>query len=91
MNIDLGVSTMISNRKPPAPFRNDVIPSFLTPVFWHHVVETLELSPQQARIVELLVERVEVRTDSIDLLLRVDGLTSLCSELRGASAHQEAA
>jgi hypothetical protein len=51
-----------------------------------------ELFPaEQARIVELLVERVEVRTDSIDLLLRVDGLTSLCSELRGASAHQEAA
>lgn len=50
-----------------------------------------ELFPaEQARIVELLVERVEVRPDSIDLSLRVDGLTSLCSELR-ASAHQEAA
>jgi site-specific DNA recombinase len=52
-----------------------------------------ELFPaEQARIVELLVERVDLQPDGIDLRLRVEGLTSLCSELRGAAGeHQEAA
>jgi len=52
-----------------------------------------ELFPaEQARVVELLVERVDLQPDGIDLRLRVEGLTSLCSELRGgASTHQEAA
>jgi hypothetical protein len=53
-----------------------------------------ELFPaEQARIVELLVERVDLQPDGLDLRLRVEGLTSLCSELRGggAGAHQEAA
>jgi site-specific DNA recombinase len=51
-----------------------------------------ELFPaEQTRIVELLVERVDLQPDGIDLRLRVEGLTSLCSELRGAGAHQEAA
>jgi hypothetical protein len=40
----------------------------------------------------LLVERVDLQPDGIDLRLRVEGLTSLCSELRGAAGeHQEAA
>jgi site-specific DNA recombinase len=52
-----------------------------------------ELFPaEQARIVELLVERVDLQPDGIDLRLRVEGLTSLCSELRGsAEAHRVAA
>jgi site-specific DNA recombinase len=52
-----------------------------------------ELYPgEQARIVELLVERVDLQPGGIDLRLRVEGLTSLCGELRdGAGAHQEAA
>jgi site-specific DNA recombinase len=51
-----------------------------------------ELFPaEQARIVELLVERVDLQTDCIDLRLRVEGLTSLCNELRGTRARQEAA
>jgi site-specific DNA recombinase len=51
-----------------------------------------ELFPaEQARVVELLVERVDLQPDGIDLRLRVEGLTSLCSELRGAAEHQEAA
>jgi site-specific DNA recombinase len=52
-----------------------------------------ELFPaEQARIVELLVERVDLKPDGIDLHLRIEGLTSLCSELRSsAGAHQEAA
>ena len=52
-----------------------------------------ELFPaEQARIVELLVERVDLEPDGIDLHLRIEGLTSLCSELRSsATSHQEAA
>jgi site-specific DNA recombinase len=51
-----------------------------------------ELFPaEQARIVELLVERIDLRPDAIDLRLRVEGLTSLCSELRSGGARQEAA
>jgi site-specific DNA recombinase len=47
---------------------------------------------EQARIVELLVERVDLQPDGIDLSLRVEGLTSLCNEFRGgAGEHQEAA
>jgi site-specific DNA recombinase len=52
-----------------------------------------ELFPaEQARIVELLLERIDLQPKGIVLRLRVEGLTSLCSELRGAAeAHQEAA
>ena len=52
-----------------------------------------ELFPaEQARIVELLVERIDLQPDGLDLRLRVEGLTSLYSELRGAAgAQQEAA
>src|SRR5712671_4010442 len=52
-----------------------------------------ELFPaEQARIVELLVERVDLQPDGIDLQLRIEGLTSLCSELRTSGGpHQEAA
>jgi site-specific DNA recombinase len=51
-----------------------------------------ELFPvEQARIVQLLVERVDLQADGIDLRLRVEGLTSLCGELRSVGAHQEAA
>jgi hypothetical protein len=48
-----------------------------------------ELFPaEQARIVQLLVERVEISTTSIDLTLRTAGLTSLVHDLR-AGAHNE--
>jgi site-specific DNA recombinase len=52
-----------------------------------------ELFPaEQARIVELLVERIDLQPDGIDLRLRIDGLTSLCNELRGSrEPRQEAA
>ena len=44
-----------------------------------------ELFPaEQARIVRLLVERVEVGPDGADIRLRVAGLTSLIRELRGS-------
>jgi site-specific DNA recombinase len=52
-----------------------------------------ELFPaEQARIVELLVERVDLQPGGIELRLRIEGLTSLCSELRiGSRSQQEAA
>jgi DNA invertase Pin-like site-specific DNA recombinase len=51
-----------------------------------------ELFPaEQARIIELLVERVDLSPTGIDLRLRIDGLTSLCNDLRGAIASQNEA
>jgi DNA invertase Pin-like site-specific DNA recombinase len=42
-----------------------------------------ELFPaEQARIVQLLVERVDVSTDGADIQLRTEGLTNLVTELR---------
>jgi hypothetical protein len=42
-----------------------------------------ELFPaEQARIVELLVERVDLRSHEISIAFRVEGLASLCNELR---------
>jgi DNA invertase Pin-like site-specific DNA recombinase len=52
----------------------------------------VELFPaEQARIIELLVERVDLSLTGIDLRLRVDGLTSLCNDLRGATVPQQEA
>ena len=51
-----------------------------------------ELFPaEQARIVELLVERVDLQPDGIDLRLRIEGLTSLYSELRTSGGSQQEA
>jgi len=51
-----------------------------------------ELFPaEQARIVELLVERVDLKPDALDLTLKIDGLTSLHSELRTTTPFQQAA
>jgi len=42
-----------------------------------------ELFPaEQARIVQLLVERVDVGPDGADIRLRTEGLTNLVTELR---------
>jgi site-specific DNA recombinase len=44
-----------------------------------------ELFPaEQARIVQLLAERVDVRPDGIDIALRTNGLASLLQNLRGS-------
>jgi hypothetical protein len=49
-----------------------------------------ELFPaQQFRIIELLVERVDVRTDRVDIKLRIAGATSLIGELTGHSTIQQ--
>jgi site-specific DNA recombinase len=51
-----------------------------------------ELFPaEQARIVELLVQRVDVHLDRLDITLKIDGLTSLYSELRTSTDLQQAA
>jgi hypothetical protein len=42
-----------------------------------------ELFPaEQARIVQLLVERVDVQEDAIEVRIRAEGLASLVGELR---------
>lgn len=51
-----------------------------------------ELFPaEQARIVELLVERVDIHPDRLDIALKIDGLTSLHDELRAPAEVQQAA
>jgi site-specific DNA recombinase len=51
-----------------------------------------ELFPaEQARIVELLVQRVDVRPDRLDVTLKIEGLTSLYGELRSQLQQQQAA
>jgi site-specific DNA recombinase len=48
-----------------------------------------ELFPaEQARIIELLVERIDVRTDRVDIKLRIAGVTSLIGELTDNPAVQ---
>jgi site-specific DNA recombinase len=48
-----------------------------------------ELFPvEQARIINLLVERVDVRTDRVDIKLRIAGITSLVGELTGHSVPE---
>jgi site-specific DNA recombinase len=49
-----------------------------------------ELFPaEQSRIVQLLVERVDVSTDGVTLRLRTDGLTSLVQDLGARAKDQE--
>ena len=51
-----------------------------------------ELFPaEQARIIQLLVERVEVHPDGLDLKLRPDGLDALAAELRSGQSQSVAA
>jgi site-specific DNA recombinase len=51
-----------------------------------------ELFPaEQVRIVKLLVERVEVQVDRLEVRLRAEGLASLVAELRQQPATPKAA
>ncbi|MBX3516751.1 MAG: recombinase family protein [Rhodospirillales bacterium] len=51
-----------------------------------------ELFPaEQARILQLLVERVDVHPDRLDLQLRVDGLQTLVADLRAGKPERRAA
>jgi site-specific DNA recombinase len=49
-----------------------------------------ELFPaEQARIIQLLVERVDVGTDGVDIRLRINGVTSLVSQIMGDGTTQQ--
>jgi site-specific DNA recombinase len=51
-----------------------------------------ELFPaEQARIVELLVQRVDIQAERMDINLKIQGLTSLSSELQPQPSFQQAA
>lgn len=51
-----------------------------------------ELFPaEQARIVELLVDRIDLYSDKLDITLKVEGLTSLCAEMNTENALRQAA
>jgi site-specific DNA recombinase len=51
-----------------------------------------ELFPtEQARVIQLLVERVDVSPDGIDIRLRTEGLPNLSAELNAVGPHQRAA
>jgi site-specific DNA recombinase len=71
----------------PAISENDVLEALqrLDPV-WE------ELFPaEQARILQLLVERVDVSLDGISIRLRTDGLASLVADLRGRDLERTVA
>jgi hypothetical protein len=51
-----------------------------------------ELFPaEQARVVQLLVERIDVSPDGVDIRLRTQGLANLTAELKAIGPEQEAA
>lgn len=51
-----------------------------------------ELFPaEQTRIIQLLVERVEVHPDGLELKLRVDGLQMLVADLSARKSERRAA
>lgn len=51
-----------------------------------------ELFPaEQARIVELLVERIDLSAEQLDITLKIDGLTSLSIDLQPQPTFQQAA
>ncbi|CAA7624579.1 hypothetical protein [Magnetospirillum sp. SS-4] len=51
-----------------------------------------ELFPaEQARIVQLLVERVDISTDGVHIALRTEGLVQLAGELKPAKGRRAAA
>ena len=59
-----------------------------------HAFEALwtELFPvEQARIVQLLVERIDLTTDGAAVTLRVEGLSSLVADIEAANTRKEAA
>jgi site-specific DNA recombinase len=46
---------------------------------------------EQSRIVELLVQRVDLQPGAIDIALKIEGMTSLCSEIRTSANVPQAA
>jgi hypothetical protein len=51
-----------------------------------------ELFPaEQARVIQLLVERVDVSPDGVDIRLRTEGLSNLTAELDAVRPERKAA
>lgn len=51
-----------------------------------------ELFPaEQARIVRLLVDRVDIREDRVDIGLRIDGLNTMVADMRGQPGREREA
>jgi hypothetical protein len=46
---------------------------------------------EQARVIQLLVERIDVSLDGVDIRLRTEGLANLTAELNAVGPEQEAA
>jgi hypothetical protein len=51
----------------------------------------MPIPAEQARIIQLLVDRVEVHPDGLELKLRPDGLDGLAAELRSGQSLSRAA
>ena len=47
-------------------------------------------NPEQARIVTLLVERIDIGTDGLDIRLRVNGLRGLAREMMSGDREKAA-
>ncbi len=51
-----------------------------------------ELFPtEQARVLQLLVERVDVRPNGLDIRFRIDGLQTLVADIAAAQVERRAA
>jgi len=46
---------------------------------------------EQSRIVELLVQRVDLQPEAIEIALKIEGMISLCSEIRTSTDVPQAA
>jgi site-specific DNA recombinase len=51
-------------------------------------VKVQDRDAEQARIVQLLVERVDVQTDALEVRIRAEGLASLVGKLRQSDECQ---
>jgi site-specific DNA recombinase len=54
-------------------------------------VKVQDRDAEQARIVQLLVERVDVQTDALEVRIRAEGLASLVAELQRQDQTAKAA
>jgi DNA-binding CsgD family transcriptional regulator len=60
---------MISNDTGISSDRLDSLPCFITPSDWQYIVHTLQFSPQQARIVSMILQKKQDKQISVDLKL----------------------
>ena len=70
---------------------NDITEREVTVLLAEFAAVWSELYPaEQARIVQLLVERVDVQEDALEVRIRTEGLASLVAELRQQSERKAA-